>query len=87
MMELMLLEDVLRRLRDEQVIQDKQHGFTKGISCLTKLMAFDNGVAILVDKGKETDLICLDLCKAFSVVPHHILFSKLEGWTIQWIRN
>ncbi|XP_010705701.2 receptor-type tyrosine-protein phosphatase kappa-like [Meleagris gallopavo] len=50
MMELMLLEDVLRRLRDEQVIQDKQHGFTKGISCLTKLMAFDNGVAILVDK-------------------------------------
>jgi len=79
MMELMFLEDMLRCMRDEQVIRDSQHGFAKGMLCLTNLMAFDNGVPTSVDKGKETDVICLDLCKAFNMIPHHILISKWES--------
>jgi len=39
-----------------------------------------------------TDAIYLYLCKAFDMIPHHILISQLkryglEIWSIDWIKN
>ena len=57
-----LLEEMLKHMRDEQVIRDCQHGFTKATSCLTHWMVFYDGVMALVRReGNGTDVVHVDL--------------------------
>lgn len=75
-MDQILLETVIREMKNK-IIDNRQPDFTEGKSCLTNLVAFYIRVTKSVDKGRATDIIHLDLCKAFDSVWHNILVSKL----------
>jgi len=74
---------MLGHIRDEKVIQDSQHGFTRHRICLTDLVASCDGVMALVDKGTAIDAIYLDFNNFISELERY----RFEGWTVQWIRN
>ncbi|CAM4543278.1 unnamed protein product, partial [Lepidochelys kempii] len=91
-MEQVLKESILKHLEERKVIRNSQHGFTKGKSCVTNLIAFYDDITGSVDMGKAVDVIYLDFSKAFDTVSHSILASKIkkygfDEWTIRWIES
>ncbi|CAM5114789.1 unnamed protein product, partial [Eretmochelys imbricata] len=91
-MEQVLKESILKHLHERKVIRNSQHGFTKGRSCLTNLIAFYHEITGSVDEGKAVDVLFLDFSKAFDTVSHSILASKLKKYgldecTIRWVES
>jgi len=91
-MQQIFMEIMLMHMENKGVTRDSQHGFTKGKSCLTNLVASYGGVTVLVDKRRAVDVVYPDLCKAFDTVQHDILVSELERhefdrWTTWWMRS
>ena len=65
-----VLRDVVEHIIKSQLIRESQHGFLRGRSCLSYLLAFLDKVTDYVDKDINVDVIFLDLAKAFDKVPH-----------------
>ncbi|CAM5167636.1 unnamed protein product [Natator depressus] len=91
-MEQVLKESILKHVEERKVVRNSQHGFTKGKSCLTNLIAFYDEITGSVDEGKAVYVLFLDFSKAFDTVSHSILAGKLkkyglDEWTIRWIES
>ncbi|KAJ7415218.1 rna-directed dna polymerase from mobile element jockey-like [Pitangus sulphuratus] len=73
-MEQIFLETTLRYMKNKELTDDGQYDFT----CLTNSVAFYDVITEVIDEGRVTNIIYLDLCKTFDYVPHDILAPKLE---------
>jgi len=77
--ESVLRDAIVSHLETNELIQDSQHGFRKGRSCLTNLLVFLDKVTGYIDEGYMVDIIYLDFAKAFDKVQHQRLLDKLLG--------
>ena len=74
-----LPESISKHMKDKKVIGNSQHGFRKGKSCLTCLIAFYNEEATLVDERRAVDVVYLDFSKAFDSVSH-VISGTRSSW-------
>lgn len=65
-------------LENHKLLNDTQHGFRSGRSCLSQLLAHYDKIIEYVEDGSNVDVIYLDFAKAFDKVDHGILARKLR---------
>ena len=92
-----LFEKVLRKkivqyLEENNLLNDSQHGFRQGRSCLSQLLAQYDKIVSLMEKGLNVDTVYLDFSKAFDKVDHLIVIEKLSllgigGKILKWIKS
>ena len=85
---------MLRKLREylTSLINSAQHGFIPGRSCTTQLVEVLHYIGSILDSGKQTDMIFMDMSKAFDKVSHTALINKLRQYKIggpllQWFAS
>ena len=61
---------IVEYLENNALLNHNQHGFRKGFSCLSELLAHFNDVIDNMANGSSTDTIYLDFSKAFDRVDH-----------------
>ena len=79
-------------LEVNNLFNDGQHGFRRGRSCLSQLLAHHNDVIEGLVNGSDVDVIYLDFAKAFDKVHHGILLNKLNnigirGEVHKWLKS
>ena len=74
-------------LKSHSVLTPTQYGFRPKYSTLHALLDITNSALDNIEKKLYTELVFLDLTKAFDTVNHSILLYKLERYGIRGIVN
>ena len=83
-----VLEQLIRDVVTDYLVSNNlltscQHGFIKGRSCITQLLATLDHWTKVMDRGGDIDAVYLDFSKCFDSVPHERLLIKLRQYGIQ----
>ena len=78
LLEHILCSQIRTHLDKFGALSPSQHGFRKKLSCESQLLATSHDILKRLDKREQIDMAILDFSKAFDVVPHQRLMSKLR---------
>ena len=89
--ERVLRDKIVTFLEENCILSDNQHGFRKGRSCLSELLAHYEEILTNANNGEGTDTVYLDFAKAFDKVDHQLLLKKLQsigikGKLLNWLK-
>lgn len=92
LMEHVIYTHLLAHLDQFNFLFPNQHGFRKHHSCVTQLFEFITDLHVNTHDNHQTDIIFIDLAKAFDTVPHSRLLLKLsrlriEPCILNWIAS
>jgi hypothetical protein len=73
-------------------LYEGQHGFRSGYSCESQVITACQDIAESLDNGERIDAIIIDFSKAFNLVPHGRLLTKIansgvNSSVVVWIRE
>ena len=91
-MEYYIKDQLYDYLETNNLITDTQHAYRTGHSTTTCLLKLTEDVRMGMDEGKATGILAIDLSKAFDVIDHEILMTKLckigvTGKLLDFIRD
>ena len=74
----MIRNQLVDFLETHCLLNPNQHGFRKGRSCISQLIAHFEKIIQLLADGINVDVVYLDFCKALDKLDFNTLLSKLK---------
>ena len=85
-------EILMKHMTENNLFTDSQYGFREKRSCILQLLDVLDDLTSTYDASCQSDVIYLDIKKAFDTVPHRRLLLKLQsygfaGEIVTWIED
>ena len=81
-LEKIIVKQIIKHIKENQLASQRQHGFTKGRSVTTNLLEVMNIWTEALMHNIPIDVLYLDYQKAFDCVPHQRLMKQVESFGI-----
>ena len=76
--ERILVKHLSNYLEENSIISELQFGFRAAHSTVDQLIVTYNDITSMIDQGNTVDLVFFDFSKAFDLVDHALLITKLQ---------